>query len=409
MQLSSTVRNARLDSVESTMGVSAILEIWTGTAPANCAAADTGTKLVSLTLPSDWMANASSGSKAKSGTWSNTAIATGAAGYFRVKDSTGTTCHNIAGPKGDTGPVGDIGPVGPQGPPGPPGDPASLSNVETEVRYCDSLAVEFFEDYDLGDLTSLNKGAGWAADGVVSGGSIVSRAAPGGGTHKCLSISDGEIVRPFVWGADWSRIRLAMLVRANSDASFNTSLAFGVCAGPAQIADSTFLGASSKFYGLYNSASWSLSDFFTSDAQTYFVNKVGSSGAVDSGTHVNDTLIIPSTEGKCALLVVEISRPIVPSVSTAASYLSAWRGPDSDQSDFVTSKRQILEWLRSNMESTTMADFASLVTTGPGSGGTQTAGFPGISEATGRFDSLNIAWGAVAPLEISAMAVTRLY
>jgi hypothetical protein len=47
-----------------------------------------------MTLPSDWMANASGGSKAKSGTWQDTsADATGTAGHFRIYDSGGTTCH----------------------------------------------------------------------------------------------------------------------------------------------------------------------------------------------------------------------------------------------------------------------------------------------------------------------------
>ena len=107
LQLSTGVRNARLDAIESTMGTSVLLQIWTGSAPANCAAADTGTKLVEITCPSDWLANASSGSKAKSGTWSNTAVATGTAGYFRVKDSAGTTCH-VQGTVTATGGGGDM-------------------------------------------------------------------------------------------------------------------------------------------------------------------------------------------------------------------------------------------------------------------------------------------------------------
>ncbi len=94
IQLSTAVRNARLDVIESTIGTSAILRIRTGAAPANCAAADTGTVLATLTLPSDWMAAASGGSKALSGTWQDTsADATGTAAHFRLYDSAGTTCH----------------------------------------------------------------------------------------------------------------------------------------------------------------------------------------------------------------------------------------------------------------------------------------------------------------------------
>lgn len=92
-QLSVAVRNARADVWESTIGTTPKLQIRTGAAPANCAAAATGTLLCEITLPSDWMATASSGAKAKSGTWSGTAVATGTAGHYRIVDSAGTTCH----------------------------------------------------------------------------------------------------------------------------------------------------------------------------------------------------------------------------------------------------------------------------------------------------------------------------
>ena len=94
LQLSTTVRNARLDVIESTIGTSAVLKIRSGAAPANCGTADSGTVLATCTLPSDWMAAASSGSKDKSGTWEDTsADATGTAAHFRLYASDGTTCH----------------------------------------------------------------------------------------------------------------------------------------------------------------------------------------------------------------------------------------------------------------------------------------------------------------------------
>lgn len=93
IQLGTTLRNARLDQVESTIGTSPHLYARTGAQPADCATADSGTVLVDLTLPSDWMAAASGGTKAKSGTWSGTATGTGTPGHFRIKDSTATTCH----------------------------------------------------------------------------------------------------------------------------------------------------------------------------------------------------------------------------------------------------------------------------------------------------------------------------
>jgi hypothetical protein len=94
VQLGTTVRNARLDAIESTISTAAILKLRTGSAPANCGTADSGTVLCSMTLPSDWMAAAASGAKAKSGTWSGTAIGGGGTiAHFRIYDSGGSTCH----------------------------------------------------------------------------------------------------------------------------------------------------------------------------------------------------------------------------------------------------------------------------------------------------------------------------
>lgn len=94
LQYSAAVRNAQLDALETTVGTSAVLKIRTGAAPADVATADSGTVLATLTLPSDWMAAASGGSKAKTGTWEDTsADATGTAAHWRLYASDGTTAH----------------------------------------------------------------------------------------------------------------------------------------------------------------------------------------------------------------------------------------------------------------------------------------------------------------------------
>lgn len=103
VQLSTTVRNALLDAIETAIGTSAILKIRSGSVPATCATADSGTVLATLNLPSDWMAAASSGAKALSGTWQDTsADATGTAAHFRIYDSGGSTCH-LQGTAGTSG------------------------------------------------------------------------------------------------------------------------------------------------------------------------------------------------------------------------------------------------------------------------------------------------------------------
>lgn len=108
VQLSVAVRNARLDAVETNIGTSAVLRIRSGAQPATCATADSGTVLATLSLPVDWMAAASSGSKALSGTWQDlSADAAGTAGHFRIYDSGGTVC-GIQGSITATGGGGDM-------------------------------------------------------------------------------------------------------------------------------------------------------------------------------------------------------------------------------------------------------------------------------------------------------------
>lgn len=108
IQLSTSVRNDRLDRIETTIGADAVMKIRTGAPPTNCGTADSGTVVATLTLPTDWMAAASSGQKAMAGTWQdNSADAAGTAGHFRIYDSGGTTCH-MQGTITATGGGGDM-------------------------------------------------------------------------------------------------------------------------------------------------------------------------------------------------------------------------------------------------------------------------------------------------------------
>ena len=94
LQYSVTLRNNQLAQVEATVGQSPILKMIQGASPASCADAETGTVLATLTLPADWMSAPSNGSTSKLGTWQDLAAdSSGTLGYFRIYDSTGTTCH----------------------------------------------------------------------------------------------------------------------------------------------------------------------------------------------------------------------------------------------------------------------------------------------------------------------------
>lgn len=92
-QFSTTVRNNWGDSFETSVGTAPKVQLRTGAPPANCAAADSGTLLNEIPLPSDWLSAAASGTKSLLGTWQANAVAAGTAGHYRIKDTAGTTCH----------------------------------------------------------------------------------------------------------------------------------------------------------------------------------------------------------------------------------------------------------------------------------------------------------------------------
>ncbi len=110
VQLSTLVRNAVLDAIEATIGASARLHIYSGAKPVLTTDAPTGTLLVDMALPADWMNSAATASKEKLGAWTGVGTAgagTGtAAGYFRITNNDGTVAGiqgnvTVAGGGGD--------------------------------------------------------------------------------------------------------------------------------------------------------------------------------------------------------------------------------------------------------------------------------------------------------------------
>jgi hypothetical protein len=100
IQYGIVLRNAQLDQIETSMGTAAVLLIYTGAAPATAGAASTGTVLGTIALPADSFANAATAQKAKTGTWSGTASATGTAGYFRILNSGTCVVQGTVGTSG---------------------------------------------------------------------------------------------------------------------------------------------------------------------------------------------------------------------------------------------------------------------------------------------------------------------
>jgi hypothetical protein len=100
--------NTVLDALETAYGASCVMKIRSGTKPTHTADASTGTVLATIDLGADWMAAASGGSKAKSGTWQDTsADNSGTAAHYEIVASNGTTI-NERGDVTATGNGGDL-------------------------------------------------------------------------------------------------------------------------------------------------------------------------------------------------------------------------------------------------------------------------------------------------------------
>lgn len=83
-----------LDQIEVIAGPSAKIILYSGGQPAAAAAAASGTKLAQFDLASDWAADAAAGAKALNGApFSTLGLAAGKAGYFRITEADGVTCH----------------------------------------------------------------------------------------------------------------------------------------------------------------------------------------------------------------------------------------------------------------------------------------------------------------------------
>ena len=85
------LRNNQVSQLQTTIGGTGSLKIFSGAEPANCAAADPAGLLATIALPASFLTS-SGGVTTIAGTWSVAASATGTAASFRMYDGS-ATCH----------------------------------------------------------------------------------------------------------------------------------------------------------------------------------------------------------------------------------------------------------------------------------------------------------------------------
>ena len=85
------LRNNQVAQIQTTVGASGTLKIFSGAEPANCAAADPTGLLATITLPAAFLTS-SGGVTTIAGTWSVAASGSGTAQSFRMYDGS-SVCH----------------------------------------------------------------------------------------------------------------------------------------------------------------------------------------------------------------------------------------------------------------------------------------------------------------------------
>jgi hypothetical protein len=91
LQYGATLRNNQVSQLQTTIGASGLLKIFSGAVPANCGAADPSGLLATITLPAAFLTS-SGGVTTLAGVWSVAAAAAGTAASFRMYDGS-TVCH----------------------------------------------------------------------------------------------------------------------------------------------------------------------------------------------------------------------------------------------------------------------------------------------------------------------------
>lgn len=95
LQYNTTHRTNAMSDIATQVGTSGVLKIFTGTPPATCATADTGTLLATLTCNATAFGTATSGVLTANAITSASASGTGTAGYFRIYPSGATTTNAV--------------------------------------------------------------------------------------------------------------------------------------------------------------------------------------------------------------------------------------------------------------------------------------------------------------------------
>lgn len=321
-------------------------------------------------------------------------------------------------PAGGTGAAGPPGPPGAQGPPGADGadgadsaDGADGTPAASEIRYSDGRAVEFFDDYAAGSISTFDKGLGFDTNGVGTGCTIVSKTMVSGQVHNRLAINQGQYGRKLPWGNDWGRIQIAMMLRINRGSTFSGGASyFGVCSGTMNMVASS---STDNFAGVktgQNSNDFTYTtgtrmNYFDHNPTFRFVTRRGTTNTDRTSGSGSAGRAISADEGYISLHFLEISRPAFASAGSSITYTFGRSLVSGTMVEHSSAKTVLMDVLHQETLSTVGAGSMVALLTGAANNTTSYS----FDESTGELDTFNVSWVETFDLEIAALGIRKVY
>ncbi len=276
----------------------------------------------------------------------------------------------------------------------------------------DDVALETFDDYAAGAITSFTGGSGWGANGVGNAGcSIVSRTMADGRIHNRLSLAVGSYARAMPWGAFWNRIKIVLMLRINGTATHAADGFWGIASGQTNMVDSATCsnwigvrvadgtGNATAAAGTKNPTLFNMGGF---RCQTKRVNSYTDHGGMSSGHYIS------GGAGYLSPLIWEISRPVFATDATGVNYSVGETSINATSAEFSRTKEAMFRILTDGPINNSLGNSAEDLTETQQSAVTATPF--SFDQSTGVLDTINFYWPQLAnPLEIAAFGVRKIF
>lgn len=320
--------------------------------------------------------------------------------------------NGAPGSPGAKGPTGPMGAAGAQGPAGPVGANGASGVYPEEILLWDCAAFESWEQYSDGaSVVGLDGGLGFTTPWAGSNTTIVTRTNRDGTTEKRASISQGYLARRFPWGSNWNAVEIVFTGRINSTNTlpFGTigsdggrGYYVGVCSGEVNTAYSltcaNFVGHSGNEALMWSWFAGTQCNNYSHTVGRRPTWRVGNVNTVvaDFGSSFPTFSV---DEGFRSIYTLRLERSAFVG-SAGASYTFYLGNGLTNPAEFDWPKQTLMESFaqRSNMATNLSGGLAP-----------QTGTMLAVTELTGQLDTVNITWPWADPLEISALAIRRIY